>query len=135
MQYELHHGVQKLVADLNALYRDNPALHYHDFEPQGFEWIDCHDAPQSILSYLRRSNGQTLIMVINFTPVVRLDYRIGVPYAGGYQEVFNSDSAYYGGSNAGNSGYLESRPEPWMNRPHSLIITLPPLAVVVLKAP
>ena len=107
LQYELHHGMQKLVADLNALYRDNPALHNHDFEPQGFEWIDCHDAPQSILSYLRRSDGQTLIMVINFTPVVRLDYRIGVPYAGGYQEVFDSDSAYYGGSNAGNSGYLE----------------------------
>ena len=135
LQYELHHGAQNLVADLNRLYRDNPALHHHDFEPQGFEWIDCHDAPQSILSYLRRSDGQTLIMIINFTPVVRLDYRIGVPYAGGYQEIFNSDSAYYGGSNVGNAGYLESRPEPWMNRPHSLIITLPPLAVVVLKAP
>ncbi|HKJ23068.1 MAG TPA: 1,4-alpha-glucan branching protein GlgB [Gammaproteobacteria bacterium] len=133
LEFPLHRGMQALVADVNRLYCDNPALFYHDFEPQGFEWIDCHDSTQSTLSFARRYQDQCLVVVLNFTPVVRSNYRIGVPRPGDYEEILNSDSVYYGGSNVGNSGHLKTTPEPWMNRPQSLTITLPPLAAVVLR--
>jgi 1,4-alpha-glucan branching enzyme len=131
LDYPFHRGVAKLVEDLNRLYRENPALHHLDFDPQGFEWIDCHDWSQSILLYLRRGKDQFLVMAFNFTPVVRHGYRIGVPEPGVYREIFNSDSVYYGGSNVGN-GLLEAEAREWMGRPYSISVTLPPLAGVVM---
>ena len=133
LQYAPHHGLQKLVGDLNRQYREHPALHRHDFEHSGFEWIDCNDTDQSVLSYLRRSEGETLVVILNFTPVPRYNYRVGVPQAGHYREIINSDSEYYAGSNMGNYGDLHSQDIAWMNRPYSLELTLPPLAGVVLK--
>ncbi|GAB4344536.1 MAG: 1,4-alpha-glucan branching protein GlgB [Gammaproteobacteria bacterium] len=126
-----HQGVQALVRDLNRLYREYPALHARDFDAEGFAWIDCHDAAQSVLSFLRRGEGQHLVVVLNFTPVPRHDYRIGVPQGGRYREIFNSDSVYYGGSNLGN-GFAEARgDQPWMGQPASLSLTLPPLGGVI----
>ncbi|MBN2700070.1 MAG: 1,4-alpha-glucan branching protein GlgB [Methylothermaceae bacterium] len=130
LQYPLHQGVQSLVADLNRLYRNQTELHQYDFESQGFEWVDCHDSSQSTLSYLRRSADDFLLVALNFTPVPRHDYRLGVPEPGAYQEILNSDSQFYGGSNLGN-GWIEADPIPWMGRPYSISITLPPLAGVV----
>ena len=133
LDYPLHQGVRQLIRDLNALYCSAPALHRYDFEAQGFEWIDCHDAAQSVLTYLRRCEEQTLVVALNFTPVPRYRYRIGVPAPGRYRELLNSDSTYYGGSNIGNGGWLQAEPLPWMGRPYSLEITLPPLAGLLLQ--
>jgi 1,4-alpha-glucan branching enzyme len=133
LDYDLHRGCQRLVRDLNRLYRETPALHRYDFESRGFEWIDCHDSSQSVLTYLRRGDHDCAVVALNFTPVPRAGYRIGVPVAGDYVEVLNSDSAYYGGSNLGNGGAVHSEPTPWMNRPHSIVVTLPPLAAIVLR--
>jgi len=133
LEYGGHQGLQKLVADLNSLYKRVPALHEHDFEPQGFEWIDCHDAPQSIISFLRKAGERFVLVILNFTPVPRHNYRIGVPRAGSYREIFNSDSAYYSGSNMGNGGMIHSEEVSWMGRPCSLSLTLPPLAGIVLE--
>ncbi len=132
LDYPAHRGVQRLVGDLNRLYRETPALHRRDFEAEGFEWIDCHDAAQSTLSYLRTDGTATAVAVVNFTPVPRHDYRIGVPRPGRYREALNSDSAFYGGSDVGNGGAVEAEPVPWMGRPYSLRLTLPPLAGLVL---
>jgi len=131
LQYPLHKGVQTLLADLNRLYRHHPELHRYDFDSRGFEWIDCHDSAQSTLSYLRKSDEDFLLVALNFTPVPRHDYRLGVPEPGVYQEIFNSDSLYYGGSNVGN-GWIEAEAIPWMGRPYSISVTLPPLAGIVL---
>ncbi|MDH3687934.1 MAG: 1,4-alpha-glucan branching protein GlgB [Gammaproteobacteria bacterium] len=129
----VHHGVQALIADLNRLFRENPALYQYDFESKGFEWIDCHDASQSVLSYLRRSDDAFLLMILNFTPVPRHQYRIGVPAAGVYKELLNSDSSHYGGGNVGNAAFVRTTPAPWMGRRHSLTLTLPPLAGIILQ--
>jgi 1,4-alpha-glucan branching enzyme len=131
LDYPFHQGVQRLTGDLNRLYRNVPALHHYDFEPQGFDWIDCHDAPQSILSYLRRCNDQIAVIALNFTPIPRYNYRLGVPNPGLYEEALNSDSGYYNGSNLGNAGAVEAEATPWMGRPYSISITLPPMAGVV----
>jgi 1,4-alpha-glucan branching enzyme len=129
-----HEGVQRLVRDLNRLHREKPALHEVDFEQPGFAWIDCHDADHSTLSFVRRArDGSCLVIALNFTPVPRHDYRIGMPWGGRYAEILNSDSAYYGGSNTGNAGLIEAQPLPWMGLPHSVAITLPPLAAIVLE--
>jgi 1,4-alpha-glucan branching enzyme len=133
LEYPGHQGISTLVRDLNRLYREYPALHRHDFDPRGFEWIDCHDSSQSVLTYLRRGDDDFVVVALNFTPVPRKGYRIGVPHEGAYIEVMNSDSAYYGGSNLGNGGEVHAEPVAWMNRPWSISITLPPLAGVVLK--
>ncbi len=132
LEYTQHQGIQTLVKDLNKLYRKHSALYQHDFEHQGFEWIDCHDIQQSVISYRRKNNHEDLIVILNFTPVPRESYRIGVPEEGTYIEIFNSDSSFYGGSNTGNAQAL-SEPKPWMNNPHSISITLPPLAALVFK--
>jgi 1,4-alpha-glucan branching enzyme len=127
-------GVQLATQDLNNLYRTHPALYDLDFESLGFEWIDCHDHDQSIISYIRRArNGSFVIIVLNFTPVLRKGYRIGVPQAGHYREVFNSDADCYGGSNQGNGAGLNSENLPWMNQGHSLLMTIPPLSGVILE--
>lgn len=133
LQYPLHTGVKQLVTDLNHLYQNEPALYKFDFDPQGFEWIDCHDTDQSILSYLRKSDNESIVVILNFTPVIRENYRIGVPEAGNYEIIFNSDSSYYAGSNAGSHSIIESQNIAWMNRNHSMSLTLPPLAAMVLK--
>jgi 1,4-alpha-glucan branching enzyme len=134
LDYPLHQGIQRLVRDLNHLYARTPALYRHEFTWQGFEWVDCHDSQQSVLSFLRKGDGdELLLVVVNLTPVPRAGYRIGVPHPGRYREVLNSDSEFYGGSNLGNgSGPLETDAKPWMNRPHSLVLTLPPLAGIIL---
>ncbi len=132
LDYPQHKGIQTLIKDLNKLYVKHPALFQHDFDHEGFEWIDCHDIQQSVISYRRKTAEEDLVIVLNFTPNPRENYRIGVPAEGTYIEIFNSDSSYYWGSNVGN-GQVISEPEAWMNNPHSVTLTLPPLAAVVLK--
>ncbi len=135
LQWDTHRGVQKLVADLNQLLRREPALHEVDFEPAGFEWVDCHSYDDSVLSYLRRARQphDFLLVALNFTPVPRFKYRLGVPEDCWYQEIFNSDSQYYGGSNVGNFPGTHAQRQPSHGRPFSVELTLPPLAAVVLK--
>jgi len=133
LEYAGHLGLQKLVGDLNHLYRKLPALHQHDFEPNGFDWIDCHDWQQSVISFIRRSGDQFVIVILNFTPVPRNGYRIGIPVPGVYEEIFNSDSHYYHGSNVGNGGELHTEDTSWMGRPCSLNLSLPPLGAIVLE--
>jgi 1,4-alpha-glucan branching enzyme len=127
-----HRGVQRTVADLNRLYTAEPALHEREFEPDGFGWLDCDDASSSVLSYLRHGGGRHLIVALNFTPVPRPGYRVGVPQGGTYREVFNSDSSHYGGSNLGNAGRLRASTHAHQGQRHSLTITLPPLGALVL---
>ncbi|MBM3350998.1 MAG: 1,4-alpha-glucan branching protein GlgB [Betaproteobacteria bacterium] len=132
--HEWHKGIQQTHTDLNHLYKTLPALHTLDFEHQGFEWIDCHDTEQSIVSYIRRGlDSNFVIIVLNFTPVLRTQYRIGVPQAGAYHEIFNSDATCYGGSNQGNAGDLNTEAIAWMHHGQSISITLPPLAGIVLQ--
>jgi 1,4-alpha-glucan branching enzyme len=130
-----HRGLQTLVRDLNRLYRTEPALHELDFEPAGFEWMDCSDAEQSVVALVRRArNPWNLVLVVcNFTPIPRHGYRVGVPVEGFYRELLNTDAGLYGGSNLGNAGGVMAEPRPWAGQPWSVTLTLPPLAVVVLK--
>lgn len=129
-----HKGIQRLTGDLGRLYGSTPALYELDFSHEGFAWIDCHDADQSIISYLRRArDGSHVLVLLNFTPVPREGYRIGVPQSGRYLEVLNSDANCYGGGNLGNGVGLQSEDQPWMGYPHSVVVTLPPLAGVILK--
>ena len=130
-----HAGVQLLVADLNHLYRTLPALHRRDFDADGFAWIDCDDNEQCVLSYRRTGGGQTAVVILNMTPVVRETYRIGLPHSGTYRELLNSDAACYGGSGVGNAGGVIAEPLPWMGLPCSASVTLPPLGGLVLLAP
>jgi 1,4-alpha-glucan branching enzyme len=133
LEVDLHRGVQQCVRDLSRLYREVPALHDLDFEQAGFNWIDCHDADQSILVYQRRArDGSFVIVGLNFTPVPRHGYRVGVPEGGRYCELFNSDSTYYGGGNVG-SGQVTAQAAPWMGHPFAIDITLPPMAAVILQ--
>jgi 1,4-alpha-glucan branching enzyme len=128
-----HRGLQSLIRDLNLLYRDTAALHELDFSHEGFVWLDCNDANQSVLTYKRNArDGSSVTVALNFTPLPRRDYRIGLPKQGSYREVINSDSHYYTGSNLGNSGLIWAEAIPWMNLPFSAKITLPPLAGVIL---
>jgi 1,4-alpha-glucan branching enzyme len=135
LEYPMHQGMQRLVRDLNKLYQASPALHRNEFEWQGFEWIDCHDAQQSVISYLRKGEGdEVMAVVLNLTPVPRHGYRIGLPLPGYYREVLNSDSAFYGGGNMGNGMVpMKAEARPWMSRDYSLSLTLPPLAAIVLR--
>ncbi|MCO6411312.1 MAG: 1,4-alpha-glucan branching protein GlgB [Thiogranum sp.] len=134
LEYPLHRGVARLVADLNRLYHQSPQLHRYEFDWQGFEWIDCHDSDQSVFSYLRKSDDAFFVVIVNFTPVPRHGYRIGVPHGGAYREILNSDSEYYGGSNLGNgSAPVYAEEIPWMDRPWSLSLTLPPLGAIILR--
>jgi 1,4-alpha-glucan branching enzyme len=131
-----HVGTQQLVRDLNSLYRREPGLYQLDYDPAGFEWIDCTDNENSVVSFVRRGRNveqDTVIVVLNFTPVVRESYRLGVPDAGRYREIINTDAAIYGGGNVGNGGLLESVTEPSHGRPQSIVLTLPPLAALILK--
>ena len=131
LDYPPHAGVQSLVRDLNHLYRELPALHTHEFSADGFDWIDCHDADQSVISYQRRAGEAFAVVVLNFTPLVRERYRLGVPEPGWYRVQLNSDSSFYGGSNLGEAGVM-AEPTPWMGHPYSIELTLPPLAGLIL---
>lgn len=131
LDYPPHQGVRALVGDLARLYRNLPALYEQDLAPQGFAWLDCHDAVNSTLSYRRHSTTQQVYVVLNFTPVVRHGFRLGVAEPGEYSELLNSDSHYYWGSNVGNAGRLASEPVAAMNQPNSIVVSLPPLAGLV----
>jgi 1,4-alpha-glucan branching enzyme len=128
-----HNGVKELVAQLNQLYKQQPALHYYDFDARGFDWVDCHDSAQSVLIYQRNGPEDSIMIVLNFTPVVRQNYRIGVHFKGQYEELLNSDSEYYQGSNVGNGTPILTEDVPWMGKEQSISITLPPLAGLILK--
>ncbi len=129
-----HQGIKLACRDLNLLYLGITALHDVDFDPQGFDWIDCNDVDQSVVSYIRRGrDGEFVLILLNFTPVPRQNYHIGVPAEGNYSELFNSDAACYGGSNFGNGSVIHSEPETWMGYPHSLFVNLPPLGGLILQ--
>ena len=117
------------------LRREQPALHQVDFDHTGFEWIDCTDIEDSVVSFMRRAHHPSdfVLVAVNFTPVPRHDYVIGVPEAGRYVELLNSDGEMYGGGNLGNSGVIQSEPTPAHGRPHRLSLVLPPLACLILK--
>ena len=133
----LHRGVQRLIADLNRLYRDTPALHQLDCEAEGFAWIDAANAEQSVLSYLRRGRDPHALaaVVCNFTPVPREDYRIGVPRPGRWRERLNTDAREYGGSGVGNAGEAHAEAHPMHGHAYSLRLRLPPLGVLIFTAP
>jgi 1,4-alpha-glucan branching enzyme len=130
-----HRGLQRFIQDLNRLYREQPALHERDDDPGGFQWIDCHDADQSVVSFERRAKNENdrIVMICNFTAVSRDAYRVGVPIAGYWVELLNTDAALYGGSNLGNGGGVAAQVEPTQGQPYSLVLTLPPLAALVLQ--
>ncbi len=132
--FPAHRGLQQWVADLNRVYREEPALHELDCQPGGFEWIDVSDSDHSIISWLRKGKGHEQIMVVcNFTPVERTGYRIGAPRAGFWAEVLNGNASYYGGTGSGNMGGQEAEHRSYHGRPCSLLLTLPPLSVIFLK--
>ncbi len=126
-------GVSGLLSDLNRLQAVHPALSQWDCDQRGFEWLNGHDAEQSVISFIRNSENESLIVVLNFTPVPRENYRIAVPSSGIYIEIFNSDDESFKGSGMGNKDELESEAIPYWGREHSLCLTLPPLAGVVLR--
>ena len=130
-----HKGIQTFVKDLNHLYQNEPALYELDCNPAGFEWVDCQDVEQSVLSFLRvdKKKDEYILVVCNFTPIVRHNYMVGVPQGGFWQELLNSDSTAYGGSGVGNYGGVESNPVPMHGRNYMLTLTLPPLSVLIMK--
>jgi len=134
-QYQRHAEVQRWVEDLNQVYTSEPALYELDFEPAGFEWVDAGDFEQGVISFLRKgkSAGDIILVVGNFTPVTRFNYRVGVPYGGLWKEMINSDAKEYGGSGQGNLGGVKATTTRFHGRPYSLNLTLPPLAVVFFK--
>ena len=135
LQYPEHRGVQQWVKDLNHLLASQPALHQVDFDHTGFEWIDCSDFEGSVVSFIRRAHDPSdfVVVAVNFTPVPRHGYVIGVPEAGAYVELLNSDAEAYGGGNVGNSGVIQSEATPAHGRPHRLSLVLPPLGCLMLK--
>ena len=123
-----------MVSQLNSLYRGEPALYEIDFEQAGFEWIDFYDSDNSVISFIRKAkNGSFVVAVLNFTPVVRYNYKIGTISKGFYREIFNSDSAKFGGSDNGNGRGVNSLDLPWNGKPFCLDLTIPPLGGILLK--
>ncbi|ACL24978.1 1,4-alpha-glucan branching protein GlgB [Chloroflexus aggregans] len=134
LMFPSHQGMLRLISDLNRLYRSEPALHELDCDPKGFEWIDANDADTSVYSFLRKNrHGETILVVLNATPVVREDYRVGVPFGGWWRELLNSDSEYYWGSGQGNAGGVMAEELPSHGRPFSLRLRLPPLGALYFK--
>ncbi|ELR73643.1 1,4-alpha-glucan (glycogen) branching enzyme, GH-13-type [Fulvivirga imtechensis AK7] len=134
-EYYLHQGIQKVLTRLNEIYRSEPALYECQFAEGGFEWIDIHDAQNSVITFVRKGKkpGQMILVACNFTPVPRENYRIGVPEKGTYTEIFNSDDQLYGGSNVKNEAPLGSTDLQAHGRAHSITLTLPPLGITYLK--
>ena len=132
-----HRGLLSLVRDLNRIYRATPALFEADAEPAGFEWIEANDQDHNVVAFQRiaPSNHQRIVCIGNFSPVVRREYRVGLPRAGWYREVLNTDAATYGGSNVGNVGGVQSEPIPWQGQPHSATFVLPPLGFLWVSGP
>ncbi len=128
-----HQGIQRVVRDLNKFYKDHPALYENNFSSEGFEWINADDAAHSVIAWIRKAEDEQLIFIANFSPVVWNNYRVGVPKLGFYQEVFNTDNLYYGGSDQLNAGRLETSPIPYNGKTHSLSLTLPPLGMIILQ--
>jgi len=135
-EQDAHAGMQRLLRDLNRVYRGESALHELDFSADGFEWMDVNDAEHSVVSFVRkaRSNDDLVLAVCNFTPVPRQNYRVGVPRGGWWREILNSDAAHFGGAGWGNLGGVEAAPVEQHGRYHSLSLTLPPLGVIYLKS-
>jgi 1,4-alpha-glucan branching enzyme len=135
-QYDRHAGLQRLVEDLNRVYRAEPALHELDCDPAGFEWIDANDSESSVINFIRKGSptDDIVLVVCNFTPTPCQDYRVGVPRGGFWQELLTSDAEEYWGSGHGNLGGAEAAPIGFHGRPYSLNLTLPPLAAVFLKS-
>ena len=135
LEFEVHRRLQRYCTALNDLYRKEPALHEVDSQWWGFEWIDFHDAENSIISFVRRAKRREdyLVIVCNFTPTPHWNYRIGMPEAGLHREIFNSDAEIFGGSNMGNGGFVNAEPTASHGKPASANLTIPPLAVLVLK--
>jgi 1,4-alpha-glucan branching enzyme len=133
LDYDNHRGLKHFIRDLNSLLRSYPALYEQDFKPDGFRWIDANDAQNSILSFIRigKEPGQTVLVILNMTPVPRYNYRVGVPEEGRWEEILNSDAKEYGGSGIGNFGGMESHPVPYHNEEQSINMVLPPLGVVM----
>ena len=136
LEYDSHRQLRDYVQALNRLYASQPALYQVDFDSNGFQWIDFRDVDHSIVSFFRRAKDpdDVVVVVANFTPVPREGYRVGVPAPGFYCELLNSDSSLYGGSNLGNAGGVPSEPTPWQGQPHSIMLTIPPLAVMFLRS-
>jgi 1,4-alpha-glucan branching enzyme len=134
LSFPAHDGIRAWVRDLNRIYRQRPALHELDFDPAGFAWENCHDSDQSVLSFFRRDKaGRRVLIVCNFTPVLRENYIVGVDMGGTWRELLNSDSQLYGGSGAGNMGQVRAEAIPAHNHPYSLNLTLPPLGVLYFE--
>jgi 1,4-alpha-glucan branching enzyme len=134
-QLPLHAGLSRLVQHLNQIYKEYPAFYELDDTSDGFEWIDFHDSDNSVVAFLRKSaGGQKLVFAMNATPVVRAGYRIGVPEAGCYRGILNTDAKVYTGSGVGNISTIHSEPGPWQGRDHSIQIELPPLALLAFVA-
>ncbi len=133
LEQPLRQGLLNFMADLGRVYHQHPPLWKWDHHPEGFRWIDCQDSDQSVVAYLRFSEDRHLAVVLNFTPVPRYGYRIGVPRPGVYRELLNTDSYFYGGSNLGNAGRIQTEPVPWHLYPQSLFLSLPPLAALILE--
>jgi 1,4-alpha-glucan branching enzyme len=135
LQFPFQSGLQRCVADLHRVYRSQPSLHEVDFHWDGFQWLESHDNENSVFAFLRRAKDprDMLAVVLNFTPVPRYDYHVGVPTGGPWRELMNTDSSLYAGGNVGNAGEVWARDEPWSGQPHSLRLTLPPLGAVYLK--
>jgi 1,4-alpha-glucan branching enzyme len=130
---EEHRGLQRFVADLNQLYTSKPALNQLDHEPGGFWWLEANDWENSLFVFIRTGReGDKAYVIVNATPVPREGYRMGVAQGGFYRELLNSDSSHYGGSNVGNGAGLTAEPTPWQGQPFSVVVTVPPLATVVL---
>ena len=135
LEQSSHNQIQQWLSDLNRFYQSEPALYENEFHPDGFEWVEYTDWESGVISFIRKSkSGQDFILVIcNFTPVVRRDYRVGVTLDGFWKELLNSDDKKYGGSGLGNGGGLQSSATPSHGREHSLALTIPPLAVLFFK--
>ena len=136
LDYPIHEGLTKYQRALMKLYNEYKALSQYDFDPKGFEWIDFQDRENTVISYMRKTRNpkETLIFIFNFTPIVRDEYRVGVPYEGRYEEILNSDSEFFGGSNIGNMGTTRADNVWQHNQPYSLSLRLPPLGMLVFQA-
>jgi 1,4-alpha-glucan branching enzyme len=135
LEWDRHKNMQYYFKELNAFYKANPALYINDYDPSGFEWINCNDYEGSIVSFLRKgtTESETLLVVANFTPVPRYEYKVGVPIHCDWQEIFNSDALEFGGSGVGNMGGFWSDEVKWDNKTYSLNLTLPPLGIIIFK--
>ena len=135
LEWERHQQTQNYFKALNKLYRENPALYQKDFTGDGFQWVNCNDWEGCMVSFLRKGKDvdETLLVVANFTPVVRHDYRVGVPFNGEWKEIFNSDAMEFGGSGVGNTGSVWAEELPWDYQNASIKLSIPPLGVLVFK--